>query len=132
MLLDAEEDAACARFSGGTLFLHIRPAGVVHRCDPHQSCLTMLSEIFEMCLNAFGGRTPFMLASSAKLREVANPHRKSTHIPGTEQPSIAQLMVTLKLPTPSLRTQRTTPKTNGRLRWTRHGNERNLTRTSGL
>ena len=34
MLLDAEEDAACARFSGGTLFLDIRPAGVVHRCDP--------------------------------------------------------------------------------------------------
>ena len=45
MLLDAEEDAACARFSGGTLFLDIRPAGVVHRCDPHQSCLAVPSEI---------------------------------------------------------------------------------------
>ena len=70
MLLEAEEDAACARFSGGTLFLDIRPAGVVHRCDPHQSCLTVLREIFEMCLNSFGGRTRFMLASSAKLHEV--------------------------------------------------------------
>ena len=65
MLLDAEEDAACARFSGGTLFLDLRPAGVVHRCDPYQSCLTVLSEIFEMCLDAFGGRTRFMLASTS-------------------------------------------------------------------
>ena len=71
MLLEAEEDAACARFSGGTLFLDIRPAGPVHRGDPHQSRLSVLSEIFEMCLNAFGGRTPFMLASSAKLHEVS-------------------------------------------------------------
>jgi len=70
MLLDAEEDAACARFSGGTLFLDIRPAGVVHRCDPHQSCLAVPIEILEMCLNAFGERTRFMLASSAKLHDV--------------------------------------------------------------
>src|SRR6516164_8172631 len=51
------------------------------------------------------------------------------HVPGTQQASIVQLMVTLRLPTPSLRRQRqrTTPETNGRLHWTRQSNERNLT-----
>ena len=70
MLLDAEEDAACARFHSGTVLMDIRPAGVAHRGDPHQSRLTLLSETSEMRLNAFGERTRYLPISRAKLHDV--------------------------------------------------------------
>jgi len=63
--------------------------------------------------------------------QFANPQHKSFR-PGKQQPSIAQRMVTLRLPKPSLRRQRqrTTPETNGRLHWTRQKDE--WKPTSGL
>ena len=62
---------------------------------------------------------------------VATPQRKSFLVLAMP-PSIAQRMVTSRLPTLSVRrrARRTTPAKNGRLRWTRPSNERNL--TSGL
>ena len=70
MLLDAEEDAACARFHSGTVLLDIRSAGFAHSSDLHQGSLARLAEIVEMGLNAFSKRGCSLLASSAKLHDV--------------------------------------------------------------
>ena len=70
MLLDAEDDAACARPYGGTVLLDIRSAGFAHSGDLHEGCLARRAETIEMRLNAFGKRTRSLLASSTKFHDV--------------------------------------------------------------
>ena len=70
MLLDAEEDAACARFHSGTVLPDIRSAGFAHHSNPHESCLARFAEIIEMCLHAFSNRTSSPSVRGTKLCDV--------------------------------------------------------------
>ena len=70
VLFDTQQDAACTRLYGGTMFLDVRSAGFAYSGDLHEGCLARLAETIEMRLNAFGKRTRSLLASSTKFHDV--------------------------------------------------------------
>jgi hypothetical protein len=70
MLLDAEEDAACARFHSGTMLLDICSAGFAHHSNPHESCLARFAETIEMCFHTFGKQTSSPSVRGTKVSDI--------------------------------------------------------------
>jgi hypothetical protein len=59
VLFDTHQDATSARLDSRTVLVDIRCARFTHRRNPRERRLARLTEIIEMCLNAFSKRACF-------------------------------------------------------------------------